>query len=161
MEEKNLMSRSATIITSPKSTQELAVEGQRHLEETVEAAFHVLTSMKDELCNPALWSSSSSSSNGHPVLPINSGNGDSSSDSTYHPDNTSGSGGGVAGGGGGALEEARLRYKSCVSALRAVLSAIPNSQKELEKKNYYLKLLIDQLRDLIADTSTWQSPCSA
>ncbi|KAK4803478.1 hypothetical protein SAY86_003295 [Trapa natans] len=184
MEEKSLSS-----ITSPKSTQELALEGQRYLEETVEAAFHVLASMKDELCNPALWSSTSSNptSSGHSSNGGVGINGDSSSDSTYHTDTLG------PGSGGGTLEEARLRYKSCVSALRSVLSALPNSQKarlfdagsamsdasihvpdevelkrleerasslrkELRKKNAYVKLLMDQMRDLIADISTWQSP---
>ncbi|GMP34157.1 hypothetical protein CsSME_00007149 [Camellia sinensis var. sinensis] len=33
-------------------------------------------------------------------------------------------------------------------------------KQELANKNKYLKLLIDQLRDLIIDVSTWQSPCS-
>ncbi|KAL9261598.1 CBS domain-containing protein [Drosera capensis] len=87
--------------------------------------------------------------------------------------------------GGGALDEARLRYKNSVAALRAVLAAIPESGKgtteasftqedeaeierleeqaatlraELADKNKYLKNLIDQLRSLIADISTWQSP---
>ena len=32
--------------------------------------------------------------------------------------------------------------------------------QELASKNKYLKLLIDQLRDLIADIAMWQSPCS-
>nr|GEZ17116.1 mediator of RNA polymerase II transcription subunit 30 [Tanacetum cinerariifolium] len=31
-------------------------------------------------------------------------------------------------------------------------------RKELEDKNKHLKLLIDQLRELITDVSTWQSP---
>ncbi|KAF2302663.1 hypothetical protein GH714_000649 [Hevea brasiliensis] len=35
-----------------------------------------------------------------------------------------------------------------------------NLRKELVNKNAHLKLLIDQLRDLITDISTWQSPCS-
>ncbi|KAG2571662.1 hypothetical protein PVAP13_7KG115255 [Panicum virgatum] len=39
--------------------QELAAEGQRHLEETIAAAFQILVSMNDELCNAGLWSSSS------------------------------------------------------------------------------------------------------
>ncbi|KAI8017237.1 Mediator of RNA polymerase II transcription subunit 30 [Camellia lanceoleosa] len=33
-------------------------------------------------------------------------------------------------------------------------------KQELANKNKYLKFLIDQLRDLITDISTWQSPCS-
>uniref|UniRef100_A0A803P897 Mediator of RNA polymerase II transcription subunit 30 n=1 Tax=Cannabis sativa TaxID=3483 RepID=A0A803P897_CANSA len=35
-----------------------------------------------------------------------------------------------------------------------------NLKKELANKNTYLKNLIDQLRNLITDISTWQSPCS-
>ncbi|KAJ6386829.1 hypothetical protein OIU78_016706 [Salix suchowensis] len=35
-----------------------------------------------------------------------------------------------------------------------------NLRKELAKKNSHVKLLIDQLRELIADISTWQSPYS-
>ncbi|PPD69185.1 hypothetical protein GOBAR_DD33930 [Gossypium barbadense] len=99
--------------------------------------------------------------------------------------------GGIGGSGNGALDEARLRYKNSVAALRTVLTAIPNSQKakafetgstatspadeadiekleeeasnlrkELANKNLYIKRLIDQLRELITDVSTWQSPCS-
>ncbi|KAI6682714.1 hypothetical protein NL676_028627 [Syzygium grande] len=174
---------------SPKSTQELAVEGQKHLEDTIESAFHILSSMNDELCNPSLWSTpapssssasaSASASNGPLLL-----NGDSSSDSSHHLDFAG------SGGGGGALDEARLRYKSSVASLRTILAAIPTShktksfdpgtsimlvgqvemerleeqalnlRKELVEKNKQLKLLIDQLRELIVDVSTWQSPCS-
>ncbi|KAK4750690.1 hypothetical protein SAY87_004172 [Trapa incisa] len=177
MEEKSL-----TAIASLKSTRELAEEGQRHLEGTVEAAFRVLSSMKEELCNPVLWSSDGGSSNGVAAV-----NGDSSES------NHNGDAAGLGFGGGGSIEEARLRYHSCVSALRAVLSAIPSSQevpssdtgsamsnastadedelqrlkeqasnmrKELEKKNTHLKILIDQQRNLIMDICTWQSPCS-
>ncbi|XP_030531121.1 mediator of RNA polymerase II transcription subunit 30 [Rhodamnia argentea] len=173
--------RTGNPMTTPKSTQELAVEGQKHLEDTIESAFHILSSMNDELCNPSLWSAPSSASGGSLLL-----NGDSSSDSSHHLD--------FAGSGGGALDEARLRYKNSVASLRAVLAAIPTSRKaksfdpgasmsssiplvdqvEMEsleeqasnlrkalvEKNKHLKLLIDQLRELIADVSTWQSPCS-
>lgn len=163
-----------------KSTKELAMDGQKHLEETIEAAFQILSSMNDELCNPALWSTPS------PVPATHSSNGSASGDGadpSHHLEM-----------GGGALDEARLRYKSAVANLRAVLMAIPNSQrpkqhdtnsaiitleakddqaeierlehhlahlkKELANKNKYLKLLIDQLRELVTDISTWQSPCS-
>ncbi|CAA6668351.1 unnamed protein product [Spirodela intermedia] len=111
-------------------------------------------------------------------------NGDAFSDHTgHHPES------GPPGGGGGALDDARLRYKSAISSLRAVLAAIPTSQevasvgnntaeamadqdeverlearasalrKELAVKNKHVKVLIDQLRELITDISTWQSPC--
>ncbi|KAK2975574.1 hypothetical protein RJ640_014061 [Escallonia rubra] len=168
-----------------RSTQELAVEGQKHLEDTIEAAFQILSSMNDELCNPALWSTSSSSNNNNNNATSNghhSSNGEVSTDSNHHFEM-----------GGGALDEARLRYKSSVVSLRSVLTAIPNSRKakayetgltisssasspdqadiekleerasslrkELADKNSHVKLLIDQLRDLITDISTWQSPC--
>ncbi|KAJ8772438.1 hypothetical protein K2173_027615 [Erythroxylum novogranatense] len=170
-------------VALPRTTQELAMEGQKHLEETIQAAFQILSSMNDELCNPSLWSTTTTTSS--------SSNADAVLDSAHHLDGgaTAGVGGGT---GNGALDEARFRYKNSVAALREVLSAIPNSQKakefeigspadqaevekleescqskkgilqglELAKKNTYLKLLIDQLRDLITDISTWQSPCS-
>ncbi|KAI3759498.1 hypothetical protein L6452_07368 [Arctium lappa] len=173
---------SSSTITNQKSTQELAMEGQKHLEDTIESAFQILSSMNDELCNPHLWSTSSppppNSSNGHHAPSNGVSNGDAtSSDTTHHFEM-----------GGGALDEARLRYKSSVAALRSVLTAIPNSRKakaydidpistddldaekleerasalrkDLENKNKHLKLLIDQLRELITDVSTWQSPVS-
>ncbi|RWW34188.1 hypothetical protein BHE74_00046562 [Ensete ventricosum] len=167
-----------------KCKQELGVEGQRHLEETINAAFQILSSMNDELCNPALWSPLSPS---HPSAALG-GAGDAPVDSSSHPSEAGG------GSGGGALDEARLRYKSAVFALRSCIAAIPSAtqvrdsmpkfepgaldsradvveierleerasslRKELENKNKHLKLLIDQLRDLITDIAMWQSPCS-
>lgn len=110
-----------------KTIQELAIEGQKHLEETIEAAYEILSAMNDELCNPTLWSTTSSSSaaapasavlsNGHHATAEVSSD-SSSSSSTHHFDI-----------GGGALDESRLRYKSSVAALRTVLTAISNSQK--------------------------------
>ncbi|XP_076920968.1 mediator of RNA polymerase II transcription subunit 30-like [Bidens hawaiensis] len=164
---------SSTSMSSQKSTQELAMEGQKYLEDTIESAFQILSSLNDELSNPNLWSSSSSSSSPHP----NNAHDATSSDTTHHFEM-----------GGGALDEARLRYKSSVAALRTVLAAIPNSRKakaydvdpmstdeldvekledqasalrkELENKNKHLKNLIDQFRELITDIASWQSPVS-
>ncbi|KAK1319160.1 Mediator of RNA polymerase II transcription subunit 30 [Acorus calamus] len=166
-------------MTGGKTRQELGLEGQRHLEETIGAAFQILSSMNDELCNPSFWSPSSASSS----APVG---GPDTSD--HAPDSAPSS---ASGGGGGALDLARLRYKSAVSSLRAVLVAVPCNakemgsevsafepkvdpteierleervselRKELANKNKHLKLLIDQLRELIADISMWQSPCSA
>ncbi|KAJ6810892.1 mediator of RNA polymerase II transcription subunit 30 [Iris pallida] len=152
-----------------KSRQELGISGQRHLEETIDAAAHILSSMNDELCNPSLWSSSSAAS------------GSTGSADANHDSSAAASHAAV----GGALDEARLRYKSAVASLRKVLNEIPNSpqetsmeveadqaeierleervsilRKELATKNNHLKLLIDQFRDLIADISMWQSPYS-
>lgn len=101
--------------SSAKSTQELAIEGQKHLEDTIESAFQILSSMNDELCNPNLWSNNNSS----PSVNVGSSNGDASSSDATHQFES----------GGGALDEARLRYKSSVAALRSVLIAIPNSTK--------------------------------
>ncbi|KAK9946863.1 hypothetical protein M0R45_012306 [Rubus argutus] len=178
--------------TNPKTTQELAIEGQKHLEETIESAFQILSSMNDELCNPLLWSTSPSLSAVTANGPSSHSNGVALSDSsssentgTQPHGDPSGAGGPGA---GGALEDARMRYKNSVASLRNVLVAIPNSQKatseigsnspadeteieklderasnlrkELVNKNAYIKVLIDQLRDLVTDISTWQSPCS-
>ncbi|PON77278.1 Mediator of RNA polymerase II transcription subunit [Parasponia andersonii] len=199
MEEKAV---NAMTVTIPKTTQELAMEGQKHLEDTIDAAFQILSSMNDELCNPALWSTTSSSSSPPPPPPtsatpaangLSNGvvNGDASSSdnaSAHHHGELGGSGGGA----GGPLAEAQFRYRNAVASLRAILSAIPTSsqrggafetatgsvsqaeqveienleerasnlRKELANKNSYLKILIDQLRDLITDISMWQSPCS-
>ncbi|XP_020112005.1 mediator of RNA polymerase II transcription subunit 30 [Ananas comosus] len=176
-----------------RSRKEAAAEGQRHLEETIAAAFQILSSMNDELCNPALWSSSSSSSSAaaaaaHPPPTGAGGGGVDSSDSSSHiSDGAAATASAASGGGsGGALDDARHRYKSAVAALRASIAAISAStqevstlepkadqveierleerasalRKEIEIKNRHLKLLIDQLRNLIADISMWQSPCS-
>ncbi|KAF3785368.1 Mediator of RNA polymerase II transcription subunit 30 [Nymphaea thermarum] len=154
-----------------KSTKELAMEGQKLLEETVQAAHQILTAMNEELCNPALWATASPAQSGAELH-----------DGPHQAEP-----------GGGALEEARFRYKSTVTALRAVISAITNSQaaeqneagsmmgtseaksdpmeikkleervaelkKEIAIKNRYLEILMDQLRELIGDISMWQSPC--
>ncbi|XP_027902151.1 mediator of RNA polymerase II transcription subunit 30 isoform X1 [Vigna unguiculata] len=172
------------MMSRSKTTQELAMEGQKYLEETIEFAFQILSSMNDELCNPVLWSTSPSATSTSPNAP--SATTDSASDnSNLHSDGAT-----ASAGAGGALEEARLRYKNAVAALRTILTAIPNSQKsksfdtgsasspadeaeidkleerasslrrELANKNLLLKTLIDQLRDLITDISTWQSPLS-
>jgi len=110
-----------------KTTQELAIEGQKHLEETIQAAYQILSSMNDELCNPTLWSTTSTSTSTvtSPITSSNAQNGDANaavSDSTLELNG----GGGV---GNGALDEARFRYKNSVAALRDVLAAIPNSHK--------------------------------
>ena len=146
MEENPIVSATTTPTNiSTKSTQELAAEGLKHLEETIEAAFQILSSMNDELCNPALWSTTPStnpttaSSNNTNIAAPNGpsslsngtilGNGDSEADGGHHLEM-----GGIGGSGNGALDESRLRYKNSVASLRAVLAAIPNSQKVLNKR---------------------------
>ncbi|XP_078447506.1 mediator of RNA polymerase II transcription subunit [Wolffia australiana] len=152
-----------------KRKRELGLEGQRHLEETISAAFQILAAMNEELCNSSLWLSSPAGA-GH-----GAGNGEAYHDSGVHA--------------GGALDEARLRYKTAVSSLRNVIAALSPSQeigmggnvaetvvdqdevarlerrasdlrKELGMKNKHVKVLIGQLRELVADLSTWQSPIS-
>lgn len=141
------MDDKVTTMTSPKTIQELAIEGQKHLEDTVEAAHQILSAMNDELCNPSLWSTQNTAtsaaasaggvvgasavlSNGqqhHSNGDISSDTSSSSSASAQHLDI-----------GGGALDESRLRYKSSIASLRSVLTAISNSQKvNLKYKNAY------------------------
>ncbi|CAA7034938.1 unnamed protein product [Microthlaspi erraticum] len=177
------------------TTQELAMDGEKHLEETIEAAFQIISAMNDELCNPSLWSTSATPSSAAQTTTGSNGAALVSSDVAAidgAPHNSESGGGGSGGGSGNsALDEASLRYKNSVTSLRAVLAAIPNSQKakasemdngsespeseeeiekleeqasslrkEIAKKNVHVKELIDKFRDLIADISTWQSPCS-
>jgi mannose/cellobiose epimerase-like protein (N-acyl-D-glucosamine 2-epimerase family) len=106
-----------------RQRQELAAEGQRHLEETIAAAFQILASMNDELCNPALWSSAAAGSQGqHPTHhsaatpPLHYADSDAADPSR--------GGAGPAPGSGGSLDEARHRYKSAVAALRASIAAV-------------------------------------
>ncbi|OAY68321.1 Mediator of RNA polymerase II transcription subunit 30 [Ananas comosus] len=171
-----------------RSRKEAAAEGQRHLEETIAAAFQILSSMNDELCNPALWSSSSSSSSAaagaaaHPPPTGAGGGGVDSSDSSSHISDGGAAAASAASGGGsgGALDDARHRYKSAVcratrlhrrhfrfysggehiGTKKQIKQKSRGSKSEIEIKNRHLKLLIDQLRNLIADISMWQSPCS-
>ncbi|GAV67005.1 hypothetical protein CFOL_v3_10514 [Cephalotus follicularis] len=118
---------------SSKSTQELAMEGRKYLEETIEAAFAILSSMNDELCNPTLWTTSTNSSSSNGVVVFGNGDAaaaassDASASGHHHMDHM-GAGVGIGSGNSG-LDEARLRYKNSVAALRAVLKAIPISLK--------------------------------
>ncbi|XP_073156708.1 mediator of RNA polymerase II transcription subunit 30 [Henckelia pumila] len=126
-----------------KSTQELALEGRKHLEETIDAAFLILSAMNDELCNPSLWSTTNSASlphnnttgassmsagqhtNGDVLSDSSSSASSSASASQSHPNNHNN----FDNIGGGALDDARLQYKSSVTSLRSVLVAISNAQK--------------------------------
>jgi hypothetical protein len=122
-----------------RQRQELAAEGQRHLEETITAEFQILSSMSDELCNPALWSSSSAGSQGQhrsqhsaatPLL--------HSSDSDAA--DPAGGGVGPAPGSGGSLDEARHRYKFAVAALHASIASMSSCS---------------QVRDWCTDSFFW------
>lgn len=132
-----------------KTVQELAVEGQRHLEETIQSAFLILSAMNDELCNAALWSNTSSSASAAPSGATNPGGGVING---HHPsadvlsDSSSASSSASASQshtqhhnsfeiGGGALDEARLQYKASVASLRSVLLAISSVQKVFNRGN--------------------------
>ncbi|RCV33317.1 hypothetical protein SEVIR_7G081100v4 [Setaria viridis] len=166
--------------------QELAAEGQRHLEETIAAAFQILVSMNDELCNAGLWSSSSVSAAAAAAAAAGPQHQHSATPPPPHSADSDAADGGGAPGPGGSLDEARHRYKSAVAALRASITAVSSCaqdigsteseadhaeierleerasalRKEIESKNKQVKLLMDQLRELITDISMWQSPCS-
>lgn len=122
------------VMSHTKSIQELAMEGQKHLEGTIEAAFQILSSMNDELCNPSLWAppnpNSAAVTSNHHVNNL-SGNGHHAANGDMLSDSSSATA--TASNhfdiGGGALDEARLRYKSSVALLRSVVVAISNSQK--------------------------------
>eukprot|EP01018_Ginkgo_biloba_P013815 Gb_14021 [translate_table: standard] len=168
-------------VTRSKSCQELALEGQKYLEATVEAAHQILASMNEELCNPSLWLTN----NSHNSTATETTNTDGSAgrDNLAQQEIS-----------GGALEDARFRYKNAVTSLRGVINVISKSplmkpqegdttmatsenkadqveiqrleqranelREEVARKNHYMKVLIDQLRDLISDISMWQSPIS-
>jgi hypothetical protein len=105
--------------------QELAAQGQRHLEETIAAAFQILVSMNDELCNAGLWSSSSVSAAA--AAAAAAGPQHQHSATPPPPPHSADSDAADAGGApapGGSLDEARHRYKSAVAALRASIAAV-------------------------------------
>ncbi|KAK4435741.1 Mediator of RNA polymerase II transcription subunit [Sesamum alatum] len=142
--------KSATLSSSPtssnhttKTTQELAIQGQKHLEETIQAAFLILYAVNGELCHPNLWSTtappttaattsnagggSTSMTNGHQsnvdVLSDSSSSAPASASQSHSQHHNS------FDFGGGALDEARLHYKSSVAALRSLLVVISNAKK--------------------------------
>lgn len=145
MEEKpsTLSSSPTSSNYTTKTRQELAVDGQNHLEETIEAAFLILSAMNDELCNPSLWSTTSTAASNPTTTSLGGGgsasngphlNGDVMSDSSSASSSASASQSHLqhhnsSDIGGGALDEARLQYKSSVASLRSVLVAISNVQK--------------------------------
>jgi hypothetical protein len=182
MEERVTASRISSTIQQPV---ELAVEAQKHLEATVEAAHQILASINEELCNPSLWTTAinpNNNNNSHAALDASIATAPTSTPPPSREQEV----------GGGALEEARFRYKTAVTSLRAVISVISAAsqqskpqegdvsmaiecreeqdeiqkleqratelREEARKKNHYFKVLIDQLRDLINDITMWQSP---
>lgn len=176
------MTASRSFIQQPM---ELAVEGQKHLEATVEAAHQILASINEELCNPSLWTTTINPNNNNISHSTPDASIVNAATSTPPPSREQDVG-------GGALEEARFRYKTAVTSLRAVISAISAAsqqckpqegdalmaiecnaeqdeiqkleqratelREEASKKNHCLKVLIDQHRDLVNDISMWQSP---
>lgn len=122
----------ASKTTTTMTTQELAMEGEKHLEETIESAFQIISAMNDELCNPSLWSKSPTASSAAQTTATGSNGA-----ALVFADGTAIDGPPHGGGGSGnsALDEAGLRYKNSMTSLRAVLAAIPNSQKVMNEHN--------------------------
>jgi hypothetical protein len=58
------------------------------------------------------------------------------------------------------LKQFNSRDSNMLFTGNATLSNIGILLQEIESKNKHVKLLMDQLRDLISDISMWQSPCS-
>ncbi|KAI3990269.1 hypothetical protein MKX01_037608 [Papaver californicum] len=137
-----------------KSLQELAVEGQKHLEDTI------------ELCNPALWYSTGVVSS-HSSNDVSGDASDSLQQSELgvcgcflrsvltaipsHPKAKAYLSGTTVGGSESGADQAEMeKLQDQVITLR----------KEVADKNKHVELLTDQFRELITDISIWQSPCS-
>lgn len=147
--------------SAQQQAKEVAVEGQKHLEETIEAAFQILSSINHDLSNSALWSTHSPSPDAGSLeaahlrykssvaalralllaLPVPQGQSTKTNEM-----GSSASPGSVS----QADQTEILRLEERASNLR----------KEVANKNKHLKLLMDGFRELIADISAWQSPCS-
>ncbi|KAL0330885.1 UNVERIFIED_CONTAM: Mediator of RNA polymerase II transcription subunit [Sesamum angustifolium] len=148
----------ATLSSSPassnyttKTVQELAIDGQKHLQETIQAAFLILSTMDGELFHPNIGSTTVAASSAPPntaATTSNAGGGSTSMSNGQHSnvdvlsDSSSASSSASASAlqshpqhhnsfdiGAGAVDEARLQYKSSVTALRSVLITISNAKK--------------------------------
>lgn len=111
---------------STKTLQELAIDGQQHLETVVEVAHHILLTLNQVLCSPSFWVAPSS----QPAPP--------SAVTAAGEAAGVGSAVTVVGDGGAvgrergveveaelaALDATRLRYKVATAALRATVAAI-------------------------------------
>ncbi|KAL0312157.1 UNVERIFIED_CONTAM: Mediator of RNA polymerase II transcription subunit [Sesamum radiatum] len=162
MDEPVMDDKPATLLSSlptssnytTKTTQELAIDGQKHLQETIQAAFLILSSMNDELRHPNTCSTTTSTVAASSAPPNTAattsiaGGGSTSMSNAHHSnvdvlsDSSSASSSASASAlqshpqhhnsfdiGAGALDEARLQYKSSVAALRSVLITISNAKK--------------------------------
>ncbi|KAK4388988.1 Mediator of RNA polymerase II transcription subunit [Sesamum angolense] len=148
----------ATLSSSPassnytiKTVQELAIDGQKHLQETIQAAFLILSAMDGELFHPNIGSTTVAASSAPPNTAATTSNacgGSTSMSNGQHSnvdvlsDSSSASSSASASAlqshpqhhnsfdiGAGAVDEARLQYKSSVTALRSVLITISNAKK--------------------------------
>lgn len=114
-----------------RSTQELAVDGQKQLEAVVEAAHDILLTLNRALCSPSFWVAPSS----QPALAqeINANANANANAASGGSDGGLGVGDGAAAGkekgaddgeGLAALDATRVRYKNATAALRATVAAI-------------------------------------
>ncbi|CAM6036933.1 unnamed protein product [Sphagnum compactum] len=169
--------------STAKTLQELAADGKKQLETVVEIAHQILLSLNEALCSPSFWVAPSSS---HLALESSSVSSNSLTAVPDPAVGAGRDSGGEGEAGLAALEATSLRYKVATAALRATVASILNTpqqeegtggvpvemetgelddleqrvtdlRKEVMKKNQFLKLQIDQLRNLIADISMWQS----
>ncbi|CAM6009548.1 unnamed protein product [Sphagnum balticum] len=170
--------------STAKTLQELAADGKKQLETVVEIAHQILLSLNEALCSPSFWVAPSSS---HLALESSSVSSNSLTAVSDPAAGAGRDSGGEGEAGLAALDATSLRYKVATAALRATVASILNTpqqedegtggvpaemetgelddleqrvtdlRKEVMKKNQFLKLQIDQLRNLIADISMWQS----
>lgn len=165
----------------PKSLQGLSMEGQKVLEATVEAAHETLGSMNEVLCNPALWVTTSAA---QPALANSDGSskveGRQGGDGLTQQE----AGWAALDEARVRLKNSTTTLRGVITSIfnspqmreqEADVSSIGTDKsdpvevekleqrvselrEEVRKKNDVLKILIDQLRELIIDISMWQSP---
>lgn len=154
----------------PRSLQELAMEGQAVLESTIEAAHETLRSMNEVLCNPALWITAPQLADAAKVVEGLAAQPEAGSaaldearvrlrssttalksvitsifNSPQMKEQEADPPNGVA-------------EKCDPAAVEKLEQRVSDLREEVHNKNRVLKVLIDQLRELISDISMWQSP---
>ncbi|KAJ7542871.1 hypothetical protein O6H91_09G015700 [Diphasiastrum complanatum] len=119
------MEEAAPSSLSNKSLSDLALEGQKQLEASVNAAHQILESLHEVLNNPSLWVVPSAMPQSHlPTTGADSSSGAKNSESRAGGSEATAVLQQLPEPGWAALDDARLRYRSSTAALRAVLTAI-------------------------------------
>ncbi|CAK9882928.1 unnamed protein product [Sphagnum jensenii] len=173
--------------STSKTLQELAADGKKQLETVVEIAHQILLSLNEALCSPSFWVAPSSSHLALESSSVSSNSLTAVSDPAAGAGRDSGGEGeaGLAALEATSLryKVATAALRATVASilntpqmrqqedegtggvpvemetgeLDDLEQRVTDLRKEVMKKNQFLKLQIDQLRNLIADISMWQS----